>query len=387
MIDKEVAEIRRRLKYEKNNITHILGCYVNERKEIISTFSKSMSMMKEDEIGMYLSLLRRSVSGSVGKNLMNMEFSTAQVVDSEEHKLLMNIKKSEAKDETFTDELFEKIISNIVIEGNFLVLLALDKYDVPYRGKDNIKLEDASNEMFTYYLCCVCPVKQGKPVLGYDKENSTFTNTAGVYSVSPAVLGFMFPSFADRTTNIYSSLYYLKDLNEPQDSLTDIIFGVSTPMPATVQKEVFSVVLSESLENECEYDVIQTVHEKLSELVETHKVNKEVEPLYVSKDQISTILDDCGVTEDKIDSFNGKFETEFGIGAKLMPANIIDVNQFEVKIPDIVIKVKPEKSTLIETKVIDGKKYLLIRADDGVEVNGVNINVNEEIDTSEEDNT
>ena len=48
---------------------------------------------------------------------------------------------------------------------------------------------------------------------------------------------------------------------------------------------------------------------------------------------------------------------------------------FEVKTPDVSIKVAPDRSDLIETRVIGGIKYILINAEENVEVNGVSIRI------------
>ena len=37
-------------------------------------------------------------------------------------------------------------------------MLAHDSYDVPYRGKDDEVQADASDQVFSYLVCCVCPV-------------------------------------------------------------------------------------------------------------------------------------------------------------------------------------------------------------------------------------
>ena len=49
MNEREVAELRRRFKADKSNITHVCGCYVNENKEVISEFDQSLGMMTEEE--------------------------------------------------------------------------------------------------------------------------------------------------------------------------------------------------------------------------------------------------------------------------------------------------------------------------------------------------
>ncbi len=375
MIDKHISEIRRRFKYEKNNITSILGCYVNERKEIISKFSKPLSMMHEEETDMFLSLLKKVLTGSVGKTLIDIEFSVNQVQESENHKLLMNIRASETKEEEYTDELFNNIINSVNMEGNYLILLAMDKYDIPYKGKDGGTFSENSSEVFNYFITAICPVKEAKSNIIYSFENKMFERKSGNYIASPPVLGFMFPSFEDRTTNIYHSMLYSKDMGENQGEFIDKVFGSEIPMSAPEQMESFQSILAESLQEECSLDVVAKVHDKFSEMIETHKVNKEVEPLLLSKNEVKSILEDCGVDEEKVEDFDGKYIETFGEDTLIRPANVMNMKQFEIKTPSIVVKVNTDRKGLVHTDVIDGKKYIMISAEETVEINGVIINV------------
>ena len=91
MNEKETGELRRRLRQDKHNITCVRGCYVNEKKEIISTFEESMLMLPEEEAEKYLGIFRRTLSGKLGKNLLDVSFSTKQVTDGEEYGILSGL--------------------------------------------------------------------------------------------------------------------------------------------------------------------------------------------------------------------------------------------------------------------------------------------------------
>ena len=122
MNEKEVAELRRRFKPEKSNITHIRGCYVNEQRQIISQFNQSLGMMTQEESEKFLGILKRTLSGGLGKNLLELTFSNQQVIDSEEHKLLMALRDSSLKDEEAVEAFFQKAIQSVDLEGNYLIL-------------------------------------------------------------------------------------------------------------------------------------------------------------------------------------------------------------------------------------------------------------------------
>ena len=371
---KEIAEIRRRYRADKSNISRICGCYVNEKKEIVSEFNQSLGLMTQDESEEILAILKKTLSGTLGKNLIDIEFSTNQVLDDEQHKTLMALKNSELEDAEAVKKLYDSIISSLKMEGSYLIILSCDKYDVFKYSSDGHKEED-SNEIFTYILCSICPVKPAKPTLSYYARENTFRNSAADRIVGAPELGFMFPAFNDRQSNIYNALYYTHNIAEERKEFVEAVFNSTTPMPAAVQKETFENIFEQSISDACSMDVVQNVHKHISGIIEEYKSGNEEEPLSISVDTVKEVLVSSGVSETHIEAFAKGYETEFGEGTQISPQNIVNTRQFEVKTPDVAIKVNPERMDLVETRVIDGVKYILVRAEDSVEVNGVNIHI------------
>ena len=375
MNDKEIGEIRRHMRRDRSNMTAIFGCYVNDNKEIITEFRQSTGMMPENEGDKYFALLRRTLSGAIGKNLIDITFKTSQVADSPEHKLLMGLRDSKCNDEELRAEFFKKIIDTVTIEGNYLILLGCDSYDVPFKSKDDSFQKDQSEEVYTYILCTICPVKQTKANLHYVPEEKLFHDGAMNQMVSAPALGFLFPAFDNRSTNIYNALYYTHDVKVSQDAFIEAMFNTPVPQPAAEQKKSFEALLTTSLGEECSLDVVQTVHDQICQRIEMHKEAKVVDPLMISKEDVKEVLQSCGVSEEKVSKFSVDYDEVFGFEADLHPKNIIDNKHFELKTPDVVIKCDPTRSDLIETRIIGGVKYILICADEDVEVNGVSINI------------
>ena len=374
MNEKEIGEIRRRFNPEKTSITQVRGCYVSAKGEITSQFGQSLASTPQEEVENLLSTLKRTLSGSLGKNLTDIVFQ--QVADSDEHRLLMALRETELKDEEVTTAFYEKITSSLALDTPYMILLAYDKYDIPYRAKDGGMLPDGSNDVYAYILCSICPIKETKPVLSYNVPDNVFENRGVERLVSPPELGFLFPAFDDRCANLYSALYYSKRAEENHPEFIDSVFRVEPPMPAAVQQETFRTLLAESLGDQCSYDVVQGVTDRLREMVDNHKARKDPEPLVVSKRVLSEVLRDCEVEEEKISAFAQQYEEEFGEQA-VSPKNLIDQKETQVRTPNILIKVEADYAHLVETRLIDGKKYILIRAEDGVEVNGVAVSVTE----------
>lgn len=375
MNEKEIGEIRRRVRKDRTNVNTIYGCYVNGQKEIVSEFSGSVGMMSDNEAEKYFGMLKKVLSGSIGKNLIDITFKTSQVADSPEHKLLMQLRESRLKDEEARHALYKKIIENVSFEENMLILTACETYDVPFKSKDGDSQADASDESFTYVLCAVCPVKLTKPTLRYVAEEKTF-HDGGVANVAAVPeYGFMFPAFDNRATNIYNALYYTRSPKDSNEELVTALFNVKPPMPAASQKSSFEALLSTSLADECSLEVVQTVHDQLRQAIDMHKESKVPDPLLIGKDQVKEALQMCAVPEKNIAKFSVDYDETFGSEAELHPKNIINNKRFEINTPDVAIKVNPERADLIETRIIGGVKYILICADENVEVNGVSINI------------
>ncbi len=378
MNEKEAAELRRRLRPDKSNIAYIRGCYVNERKEIISQFNEPISMMPVEDSEKYLSLFRKVLTGTIGRNLLDLSFETQQVVSGEEHKLLMALRDSKLEDENAVQAFFSRTIQSLDLEGNCLILLTYNTYDVYYKSKDDVVQEDSSSEQFRYILCAVCPVKETKPSLNYINRESRFHIQAANQVVGMPEFGFLFPAFDDRATNIYNALYYTKNVQENHADFVDALFKTPVPMPAMVQRETFQTILGETLEDECSLDVIQSVQDHLGQMIAVYKESRETEPLTISKNGIRAVLSASGVSEAHAEAFEERFDAEFGVDAAINPVNLVDTKRLEVKTPDVVIQVNPEHSELVQTRIINGAKCIVIKVSEGVEVNGVPVQIAEE---------
>lgn len=375
MNEKEIAELRRRLRPDKCGISHIRGCYVNENREIVSQFDQSLGVTGQQEAEQLLTILRKSLSGALGKNLIDVTFTTQQVVDSDEHRLLMALRDSALGDEAAVQALFQRVIGSLSLEGNYLILLAHDVYDVPYRSGDGARQDDASDQVFSYVLCSICPVKLTKPALSYYVHENAFHDLKSDWVVSTPELGFLFPAFDERCTNLYNALYYSRDTAENHPELVDAVFRSPIPMPAAVQMETFQSILGEALAEDCNYEVVHAVHDQLCGMIEEHKAAKEEEPLVVSKGTVKTVLSSCGVAAPHVEAFETQYDAAFGAEADLSPRNLVDTKQLEIKTPDVTIRVSPDRGDLVETRMINGIKYILIRANEGVEVNGVSVQI------------
>lgn len=372
MNEREVREIKRRFRPEKSNIPTIYGCYVNESRQIVTKFSQSILLSDMDESEKLLKVMKKTLSGGLGTNLVDIEFSTKQVTDSDKHKLLMALRDTRLADESSRDKFYDRVVESTELESSYCILIACDVYDVFDHTKDG---EGESSTVFPYIVCSICPIKNTPDTLTFRESDNLFHSLSAAAVLASPELGFMFPSFDERRANIYHALYYTRSLTNNKARFIDGIFGTTPPMPTVVQRATFNQCLKEGLKDECDLHVIRSVHRGISELQAIHKETKNPEPLLISRSSVTEILENCGVEEQGINEFKKAFDRDFGANAELTPKNIVNTARFELKSPDVTIKVNPERSDLITTQVINGVNYILIRAEEGVEVNGVDVYV------------
>lgn len=378
MNKKEIGELSRRWKPEKCAVSRIYGCYVSgSGKRIVADLDESLGRMSQDEAEFYLSFLKKVLSGTQGRNLIDVVFSTNQVTDSDEHRLLMDLKKTSLQNGEARRMFYQKVIDCLEMdEENYLILMASDSYDVPHRGKDDELQADASDDVFTYFLCAVCPVKENKASLDYFPGDNEF-HCSDSHTVAPPELGFLFPAFDDRAANIYNALFYTKKPDNLHQEFIDAVFHTEPPLSAAEQRENFETALTETLGDACSLDIVQAVYEQLAEKIAEHKESKNPEPLSLTPKDVSSMLRDCGVQEDQAAAFEEQCAVSLGEGAVLNPVNLVDTGRFEVKTAEARLIVDPACSYVVETRVIDGKRYILIPAGEEVEVNGLPIRVGE----------
>lgn len=377
MNQKELREIRKRFTLDKDSISHVYGCYVNAAKDIVARMDMSMGLMEQEEAELYLKLLKKSISGTLGKNLLDIEFSTKQVEDSDEHRLLQALRQSHLRDEDMRELFYKRVIESLDFgDDSYVILLASDSYDIPFKGRDDELWEEGSNEVFDYIICCICPVKDARASLRYFAEEQNFRGASSGHVLGNPELGFMFPSFDDRSTNIYNALYYSRGLVDIHHEFIDGIFHIEkSPMSAGAQQHAFTDVLCESLGEDCSLDVVKAVHGQIRQQLLVHKESKDPEVPELFVEDLDDVLKHSGVPEEKVEVFNEACRKEFGDQSILNPINVMESKKFEMKTPEVKITVDPEYTYLITTQEIDGSQYLLIPAGEGVTVNGIDISV------------
>ena len=369
MNKKEIAEIKKQFTPDRCAITRICGCYVNSEKEKQLEMKEAFLSLSDEEMFKYFDIFRKTLSGTIGKNLLNMEFPLHTEEEGGSQEALLKLRDSRLTDEHLLEEFYTRVIDSYNYGENYLILLIHSVYDIPGKSSDGSEMFDASDEVYDYIQCAICPVKLSKPALSYHADENSFHERIRDWVVEMPEAGFLFPAFNERSADIHSLLYYSKNAENLENGLTDNLLGCVPPLTAGSQKETFNLLIEETLGEDCSYDVVKNIHENLNELLEQHADSPD--PLELDKAEVKYLFAKSGVEAEKLETFDKQFDAAAGENTTLLATNVASSKKFEIKTAEITIQVSPEFADLIETKVIDGRTCLIIGVDDHVEINGV----------------
>lgn len=372
MNKKEVSEIKKLMAPDRSAITRICGCYVDGEKRKKTELKEAFLSLSQEEMFKYFEIFRKTLSGTIGKNLINLDFPLDQEFEDGTQKFLLRLRDSQLKDDALLEEFYNKIIDFYYYGENYYIILIHGAYDIPKRGSDNIEMEDASDSVYEYLLCSICPVKLSKAGLCYNTQNNTIEERVRDWIVEVPDCGFLFPAFHDRNADIHSMLYYSKNAKELQDSFIQNLLGCTAPLTAVNQKESFNTLLEETLKEQCNFETIRTIHEKIAEEMKEQENQENSAPVTLNRNEVKKILEHAANTD--IEDFDQAFEESVGESSELLASNITNTQKFEIKTPEVTIKVAPDRTDLVETKLIDGVPCLVIQITDQIEVNGVRVN-------------
>ena len=371
MNKKEILEIRKQFTPANCAITRICGCYVDHEKEKKMESKEAFLSLPEEEAFKYFDIFKKTLSGTVGKNMLNLEFPLDAEMPGGTQEFLLKLRDSKLQDDMLLEEFYDKVIATYDYVENYYIILIHAMYDIPGRSSDDIEMFDASDEVYEYLLMSICPVSLSKAGLCYNAEDNRIEDRIRDWIVDMPDKGFLFPAFNDRSTDLHSMLYYTKKSSELQPEMIDQLLGAKMPMSADSQKETFQTIIEDTLGDDGDYETVRNIHETLKDLIEEHK--DEPEPLALDVTEMKKVFEQSGVDAEKMENFDRNFEENAGEKASLLATNIAETKKFNIETPDIIIKVNPDRADLVETRIIDGRQCLVIPVDDHIEVNGINV--------------
>ena len=368
---KAIAEIRKLMTMNNCRIDRIRGCYVDENREIVTELRETFLALEESTVEKYCEIFRQTLGGKLGKNLFNLEFPLSEEEAGGRQDMLYRLQQSGLEDSTLVRAFFDRVIETAKFPDKYLILLAHGIYDIPGRTSDGIDMDDASDYVYDFVLCSICPVILLKEGLCYDPEKMSFLDRRSDWAEQRPDAGFLFPAFNDRGSDIHQALFFARRPDEMHPELMEDFLGCPMPLPEEDQRGVFKNVVEATLGRDCDFENVKNIHEAIGQLVEQEKDSGE--PAQIEKVQLRRILYENGAPQESLDIFDEAFDAAVGEGGTLMAENAADTKKLEIKTPSLRITVKAEMADMIKTRFIDGVEYLTIPVADDIEVNGIRI--------------
>ena len=405
MNKREIAEIKRRFKKESCTFTKIAGCYVNSDKAKVTSFRNTFLNLEEDEFYKYLEIANKALSGKPGNNLIELPFPLDAEAEGGAQALLMELRKTRLEDDDVLNRFYDRVIESYDKVENYIILLFHDAYDVPVKTSDNLALDD-SEEVYEYIICAICPVDLSKPGLGYQEDENRIGAVKRNWVVGATGSAFTFPCFTDRSTDLHAVMCYTKDAKMPHTELWEEVLSCKAVYTATQKKTAFNNIVTESLGDPTDDDVIDTVIDVQSHINSFVEQQKEVlekdQPVLIEKEDLTPILENSGIEEpianQIVEKCNSFFEEDFPTAEDILDTKVLKDNSLrmeknelqeqvvelhhklrEAGITDeegnevsVIVKVPDDKEAEVTATFVDGRRCLVIPLDGNEEttING-----------------
>lgn len=388
---KDILELKKRLKKDHCTFTKLCGCYVNGEKNIVLNFIENFLNLDEDEYFKYLEIAKKVLSGTIGNNILELNFPLNENLENEKQLSLIKLKKSQLKDDALLQDFYKSIIDNYDYTGNFLILVFHDAYDVITKTTDNSKI-DESEEVYEYILCAICPVSLSDPGLRYFEEEKKIKARIRDWVVNTPLLGFVFPAFIDRSSDVNSVIYYTKNAKDPHSELMENVLGCSSKQTATIQKETFQVIIKDHIstdEKKAEKTFME-IQENLNTMIDEYNEmydDTDAEPITLTQKDMQNLLIESGVPEEVTTKIEKSYVESFGDDLPLAD-NLIDQKVLKANAQRKKEEHLEKQVEILETRLKEVKQEAAVdnEAALSTEINDDNVLLEEADDTSSEDN-
>ncbi len=357
MNKKEISEIKKLFTAAGCCITRICSCYVDSEKNKRTELKEAFLSLPEEDAFKYFNIFRGTLSGTIEKNLINM--------DSPSDYLLM-LRNSQLKDETLINDFYDKIIESYDYGENYYIVLIHGIYDIPGKASDGLDMFDSSDFVYEFIQCAICSVKLTKGALSYNTDQNVIESRKRDWIVEAPDNGFLFPAFTDRCTDVHGILFYAKKPDLIPDRLVTQLLGCVVPMSAKSQKESFGAIIEEVLGDKLQFSSVKSIYEYLNDLLEESK--DMAEPLALDKYQVKKLLENSGASDENLADFEKRYQN-----METPVSNVINSKAFEIETEGLFIKVKPDLAGRVECRMIEGRPCIVMAVSDHLKVDGIEV--------------
>lgn len=375
MNKKEVLEIKKLFTKERFCIHKICGCYVNSEKEKVFMSENAFLSLPEEEIHKYLDIFRKSLSGSIGKNLINLEFPSEQEKNGGVQQQLLYLRDSELKNQEAIAAFYDRIIELYDEPDHYYINLIYGSYDVPGKSSDGLTSDEPGEDVYNYILCCICNMHLSKPGLCYAVKEECIKDRFRDRIMNVPEVAFLFPAFNDRCADIHNILYYSKNAKILDPNMIHGLLKCKIPNTAQEQQKSLNSVIHEVFSDHCDFETVCSISDCLTDLEADYEAKGEIPS--VDKQELEKIFEKCGANSEQLQNFSEIYADGFGEQDEVIISNVTNPKTLDIKTADISIKVNKNRTDLTEMGEYNGRKCMVVYLDGRVTVNGVDISLKE----------
>lgn len=356
MNKKEILELQKTFRPENCNISRIATCYVTSEKEKILEKSQAFLSLPEEEAFKYFDILKQALSGTVGKNLYTLKTNSIHPADESPQKL-ETLRKYHMNDEGMLTDLFDSIIGSYDSSENYLIIVVNGLYDIPGVTSDDQELEDASDEVYSYILTCICPVELDEPGLSIDCTKPAILDKERDWMVKSPVNALLYPAFTDRATDIHHALYFAKKAENSQDDFLKELIGSEMMLSDKEEHEWFLDTLNHAHEEQMQLETAKEIHTKLVE----KSLEKENLPSagMLSKKELLQVIDK-ELNADQVKDIDEDYDKTVGKENDITIKNLVNPKKMVIQTGTAKVEIDSDYADMVETKRIDGRLYLAV---------------------------
>ena len=370
MNKKELSDLKKNFSDQCGFFTfnQVLRAFIDSDKNVTYKSHSLMGVLPPEEQELLTDTLRKGLSGTLGKNLIEYNFPNAAYEEGKPQSVLYNALKSKLLDDNSVDIFLKNITENITYTSTFAVIAAHCTYTLFRRDKNDEK-SDVTND-YNFILTVFCPVELGEDVLVYDEDNNNICvipKKSRSLSKAPTD-AFLFPVLTGGDPNVNAVLCYSSKPKEPNTSLVENVLGCEPTFTAVGEKEIFGKVLEDIVGEDLDYTIITKVNEKIAEEIKEHRFDEK--PTAIDDIKLKNILYDSGVKDDKLEKVHKTF-TET-VGNKTLTASNLISPKTVIVTPDITVNISKNATEKVRTSLIGGRRCLVIDLDDpNIIINGL----------------
>ena len=378
MNKKDLSELKKNFNTSSDLfvLNRVATAFVDAEKNIHQTNIRNWYNIPSEERNCLMQTLKRTLSGTLGKGLLEYEFPNEAYEEGGSQNILYAALESKLQDESAVSLLMEQIVGNLNYVSTYAVLVGHGTYTVFHKSKDDA-IDPYQTHEYHFLITAICPVEVRVDGLVYDEEADAIQRKEKHDRIVAKIPtdGFLYPTFTGRSPDVNHVLYFAKKPSEINVSMVEDVLGCRFTQTADEQKAAFQNMMQEIVADELSYQVITGVNEKLRDIMAEYANDPELRE--VDDIHVRDILLDSGVSQERAEEMQMAYR-EATKGKPILVNNLVE-SKTTISMDGITVSIGKDATDKVRTRCVNDRRYLLIDLDEpAVKINGLTARIAEQ---------